>query len=344
MLRYLLHVKCTWQKIFSGLPVQYTEDAVDKETVESIQALAPGISTRDYNSIVVAMDSGLLFPLVKAPEQRHLILQNLQSLDCLIPSFFTFFENLKYLEPCCQIMKGLLKPQFRKSICQELFGSYWHPQSIVIECCDGDFKAKPRTTLEQDRDLAYWQLWLFAMRNFPQLTSVMPRKEARKKKPLIREPDPTVWHHFGGLAVRLSFRTKAAKDLQNQDPDIDLARALVDRHTGDAERYSSEVKQIANITKSLCKRRLPPSTLGSLTSNTEIALKRRVGRPFEDVFNHDRSLLYLPCIKNAQSSGLVSDITTFFAVRDMFIHFFGTGEVFKPKKIRYRDYTNIRRF
>ncbi|XTI84252.1 hypothetical protein V2W45_1465362 [Cenococcum geophilum] len=57
---------------------------------------------------------------------------NISLVDCLIPLLRTFFENLKYLKPCCIILKHLIGNKIKGTIYKSLKGCYYCPKNLTI--------------------------------------------------------------------------------------------------------------------------------------------------------------------------------------------------------------------
>src|SRR6186713_3303299 len=101
---YLGHIATIWEAIASG----YSPMLVDSLTVRNLELSAPGISEFDAAHVANLMDEGMIFPSLQNRDARQAILTSIQSIRCMIPSLRTFFEDLKYLEPCSLILKSLL--------------------------------------------------------------------------------------------------------------------------------------------------------------------------------------------------------------------------------------------
>ena len=79
----------------------------DKDTVEALQLKAPGLSTEDLASIEISFRERKLFSSILNPESREQIWENLRKEKRLIPSLWSFFEDIKYLKGPTNIMKHL---------------------------------------------------------------------------------------------------------------------------------------------------------------------------------------------------------------------------------------------
>ncbi len=325
MLNYLRHILAIWNRVLSGAP----KSAVDGPTVRNLELLAPAVSAQDLKIVQDRMASKTAFPTISDQVTRDSIARNLANVSCLIPSLRTFFENLKYLEPCCGILKQLLQPKQKKTIRQAFFASHFRPAQLIIECAENDRSVQSPRSSSEDRWLGYQQLWLYAMRHFPEMTDFPPRKELKKDKPVKKESNPALWHLLGSLAVDLGFRTKYALQFQRQDPDELLAAQFL-RHAEVSPSTTDDqyIKPIARVLKNARHASRVGTTLPFIQtaySGCCEPLDRRYGRPFEDSHLADQRLLFIPRIYGcAIVPG--SNVTSFYVKRDLILNFLGSQE------------------
>lgn len=78
---------------------------VDRDTVERLELFAPSISRKDKELVERLIESREIFEKVSHEEARENILRTLQEIEDMIPSLRSFSESLKFLEPCCNILK-----------------------------------------------------------------------------------------------------------------------------------------------------------------------------------------------------------------------------------------------
>lgn len=328
LLRYLSHVRVTWKNI-TTTNILLDGSQVDSTTVTCLQALAPSASRNDRASIRTMMKDRTIFPKVEDDAARDVLLDNILAHDGLLPSLYTFFENLKYLEPCCKILRELVLADTKTATIRSSLQESYNPvANFTVEYGEYDSRPHPSTDPERTYDLAYWQLWLFTMRNFPDLTAAAPRKEARTAKPTMREPNPALWQRLGELAVNLGFRTKTAVKLRNEDAHTCLATRLIEQCGSAPLSCQEEICRIAEVAKKLRYKKSQTVT-ASLTSEAKTHAERRVGRPFEQSHELDRGSLFLPFLGQTlgASAERGHDITTFYCIRDIIINFLGVGQV-----------------
>lgn len=201
--------------------------AVDRGTVAKPELLASATSSEDRELIEEYFASGDVFRGVVDPTVRVTLLSTIGSLSGLIPSLRSFSENLKYLELCCHILKQIVPAKRGRSIHQSFADAYSALDEQVVEHAEGKRKKRPWRGVKEGLWLSYVQLWAFCMRHFPSITHIAPRKEPRGRKPSTCSSVSSLLHHLGSLASALSFRTKEALKLREQDPHVALASRLL---------------------------------------------------------------------------------------------------------------------
>jgi hypothetical protein len=90
----------------------------DESTVEKLGCLAPIFDSTIIRDRMVKHE---IFPLIEQEDVRVQVLARILQVQGLIPTLHSFFEDLKYLEPCAKIMESLVGPnKKKKSIFQNL--------------------------------------------------------------------------------------------------------------------------------------------------------------------------------------------------------------------------------
>ncbi|CDM27571.1 Protein of unknown function DUF3723 [Penicillium roqueforti FM164] len=99
--------------VFGCLIDEYSNERVlsdvDPYTVETLQLLAPGVSSKDRTTVKGLVYSGEVF-LNFIESERALIWKRLKRIEGIIPSLYTFFKDLWYLELCVNCIKRLITP------------------------------------------------------------------------------------------------------------------------------------------------------------------------------------------------------------------------------------------
>lgn len=322
LLAYLDHVTVTWTSITANINMRDVADAI---SVEELQSLAPNHSTVDAKSISDMMSTNKIFASVVDASERAKILANLKSVRFMIPSLFTFFEDLKYLEPCAKVLKALLPPRSKQSVTRGLMGSYFRQEKLLVEHANNDVRVHNVSASETASAFGRQQLWLFAFRNFPLMTNFTTRKVLDKDKPAAVEPSPCVWQDFAKLASLIGFKTPLIDELCSQDSTKLIVTQLFERFTDPGSvDDSNAADKISAILRALNRRREPVGQ-PTFTSCGQLSIHGRCGRPFEDDHRADKSCLYLPQMYRIPSTG--ENITTFYRKWNMFRVFMGIKNV-----------------
>jgi hypothetical protein len=291
------------KQVWTDIVPRYCWKYVDEVTVSKLELLAPAISSQDRQRVIDLMDCNMVFSTITDTETRVKIRRKLLSQCRLIPSFRTFFEDQKYLEPCSQILRSLLDDSERRPLWRAFKANYWPPVKLEVQYAEGiTYLGDLDVGRDVDGDLGmkigYLQLWLFCMRHFPELTNIKPRIDSRKKKVMIRERKITRLQELGWLAVRMGFKTAET---------ISLATKVAD-WTSDTIMGLGEL--------GICLR-----TDFAFTSDTHLAKARRTGRPYD--MDHEKDIASLFAFMFYQRIEPGHEITPLYVKRNMFEAFLG---------------------
>jgi hypothetical protein len=75
--------------------------------VKVVELRAPGVSTLDATFLHGQVLGGTIFKDF-SPQEREVIWNNIRAFKGIIPSLFTFFEDVKFLEACVDGVKRLV--------------------------------------------------------------------------------------------------------------------------------------------------------------------------------------------------------------------------------------------
>ncbi len=82
---------------------------VDKATVEALQGTAPGACPNDHKRLYGLLSTGQIFGTFNESEREEIWERVcVVSQDCLIPTLFTFFEDIKLLGNAAACIKRLM--------------------------------------------------------------------------------------------------------------------------------------------------------------------------------------------------------------------------------------------
>ncbi|KAK4551392.1 hypothetical protein LTR86_011199 [Recurvomyces mirabilis] len=316
VLYYLEHISEVWTVITCPVIGDLLPGAVDATTVHHLQGLSPSVSCADAETVRSLMRRRVVFSMVSDVRTRDRLLRSILDYRDLIPSLYTFFESLKYLEPGAQILKSLLPPKQKRTIREAFFATYSRPAELLVEHSADDLRRHDRASQEQEREYAYHQVWLYALRNCTCMIGTIPRKEASKPKPKACHINQLVWQRFGHLVWTVGFELEAAARLKSDDVTLRPAESLLSAWDLELTNQTT-LNRLTDILRGAKWQRLPEICPTAAPSKESIALERRVGRPFEDDHRRDRSELFLPQMYNADlADGEM--ITSFYCVRSMF--------------------------
>jgi Protein of unknown function (DUF3723) len=308
---------------------------VDPTTVSLLQTRFPKYSSQDSALIKQLMDNRELFPAITEESIRTRILNRLLSLNCMIPSLYTFFEDTIYIEACAQVLRGLLPKKYKGSMRVAIMRRY---KGIGQE----EGKAKVQTS-ENIRDefvessaselqcikSGYYQLWLFAMRHWPELTGILPRKDPGAPKPKIGGSGEKWWPRLGLLAYQLGFDSPEITRLRVQSPDWIIVDSFLhqarprDIYRLDGEAHTRIVQGICNLIEPIELKELHHS-LPKLTSDAnEAPPEQRCGKPFNSSHQRDAKHLFLDNICQDQPSSSGDYVSSFAVRKQLFLAFFG---------------------
>ncbi|KAK0302271.1 hypothetical protein LTR82_017932 [Friedmanniomyces endolithicus] len=280
ILKYLGSLLRVWTYILDGLPVT----CVTPQTVSTLQLRAPSQSHSDERLIVAAMEQTLedtngrahfqLFPGI-APVHREAVIRRIRTCDRIV-SFHTFFEDMVYIEVCHHSMRCLLSSRmaYRRSF-----------ESGFREI----FYGSEETFRER-----YLQLWLYAMRHFPELSDLVassPRKNDGSPRPVRSGLSEGRRGAFITFATDLGFKCS----------------------TGKGHRMPREI-----LPDVPCALRPPLIS----TDLVDTPIRARCNRPFERSFYVDRKHLFAEHVFAAAAERL-EYTTTFAMAKDLILSLWG---------------------
>ncbi|CAI6338124.1 unnamed protein product [Periconia digitata] len=320
---YLAHIKDVWSFIVGDGSCHH----VDTSTVQSLELRAPGVSKCDAHNI---MHDSKIFSSVNH-QQRSLYLSRVSLIKRIIPSLRVFFENQKYLEPCSLVLRSLLSANEKRSLWKAFSANYFTPQQFEVQTSEYEHTIVNTTILNMPRDeqqqyqkqIGYLQLWLFCLRNFPEMTSITPRIGISGKK-VRSKRNEALWQRLGFLACKYGFRTERAEQLAAANPDkehidqfLSAARSGCDRHN----EYDNIVSKIMALIETIPVS--PRESSEILVGSNFCDFAFRDGRPHQDDHEADKNSLFLRLFSiDTQSMGAHTEFTTLYVKRDLLEAFF----------------------
>lgn len=300
---------------------------IDPYTVETLQGLAPSVSVKDAKAVKGLVLSGEVFSKFTSSE-RKAIWKRLKRRKNIIPSLHTFFQDMWYLEACANCMKRLVNPcQRYPSVKSAFLGVYKmgpNDGDCLIQTSETDFRHQ-RGSQSIRAELGYRQLWLYAMRHYPQI----PREQGSDDlvaKPGHEKADEMILHDMAVLAQRLGFDSPHTQNLIQRSPDRQMARDILlkarkpDRYQYPEDIFESLVTRVCECFTEAVPLDHPTSLEPAMAR--EVKLNERYGLPHRNAQRQDSRLLFLDEL-HADNVPLDRKVTTLFVRRCFYFAFFG---------------------
>lgn len=321
---YLNYVKDFWFSLVNDDPASVGK--IDQQTVEKLQLMAPQAEGKLVHGLVL---SGQVFTDFDESE-RMTIWEKLRSFNGLIPSLYSFFEDFKCFESwahCLSRLFTVTKATVRKTM--DSLRACPISDVCLIQTSGSAFSNRVEPA-ERHFDIAYRQMWLYAMRHYPQMPRD-PKRKTRLAKPANATADEYVVSDMACLARRLGFQSDEITELGNQSPDRLFAKhALLrarkpDHFVYDDSMLDSLIDRIVECFATAKPKDVstPPPILLSLSMKR----RARCGHPTVPALLQDRPLLFLDPMHATEASDRV---TTVFVRRCVYLAFFGPRPTLHP--------------
>ena len=175
--------------------------------MKALELTAPGNSTSDAETLRSQLRGGQIFGAFDDQEREH-ILTKLLLVDGLIPSLYTFFRDLQYLQSCVDCVKRLISPSPGQTLFNAMecafTGINQRDDQVTLQIAESEFINRPGTVADQV-NLGYQQIHAYAMRNFLDMPKE-PHGENIRAIP-NKEADKGTLRKFAELAQRLGFES-----------------------------------------------------------------------------------------------------------------------------------------
>jgi hypothetical protein len=294
---------------------------LDGETVAHLEGRIPSLSTLDRDYILDLWRTNNLFCHLQGSARDDRMLDAILTTKYRIPSLRLFLEDSKYLEVGAKALKMLLPEKYKGSI-QHAF-QHDARSSIALEGAD------PKCPLSYNRQ-AYLQVWLFAFRNFADLTEYQPRKEPGRSKPVSKGKNFLTLQRFAVLAEQSGIENMKVMSLVKNNAQRDMCSEFLQRidpnaylNGGSLEKDTialmAHLSNRTNINSDPSLQTLP--TL-AYQNTMNVGFERRCGRPFELSYYIDRQFLYLKYIYDVRLDKPSACISSFAIQREIFRAFF----------------------
>ncbi|KAK5093653.1 hypothetical protein LTS08_008853 [Lithohypha guttulata] len=309
VMKYLTCIYDAWHSALDG-DIDAL-DKVDANTICSLQSrsLKYCKTDREY----VEKSAALLFSSLSS-EQRDIILLRWAKYEHLIPSLATFFEDLKYLESVAAILRLLLKPLRKHSLCKAMRAAFQPIQG---------------STHQLVWEEAYAGLILFAMRYLEELRPGSLKLE-RSQSRISQERSAHTLYLFAQEAHQLGFRSASIEQILATHPDRLEAERTLKRARDpsfwayDGSTFEDHVRQIMALYDKATRVSISQGNPRIVCYDEGETLGRRSGRPFWQAHAQSCGFLEFKNIK-AEYPDQQGEVTPFYVRRSVYYSFFETS-------------------
>ncbi|KAK0761658.1 LOW QUALITY PROTEIN: hypothetical protein N5P37_005640 [Trichoderma harzianum] len=319
---YLQHTFDLWLDIALGSPENIKK--INTKDVQAIELRCPRLCSRDAVDINGMFNNGSIFTAFDEND-RQAIRQKILSIDYIIPSLHTFFQDVHLLELCATSMRSIVPPNNRMTIRATLRENY-KPLRFGQSTRNRDSSTNEVSSNETDSfNSAMELLWIFVMGQFQRvppkkrgkrLLADYPRKHSKEKREKLLS-------RFAKLAQSLGFEIRKIKGLSKLKI-ADYSENSIE-HNIDSQLQST-LLQTRDSAVSIIKRDLKKTYDRSVARPELYAriLRQRCGRPKHKRYRRDRNRLTKDLIHFDYGALDVKgqDITSFLVLRSQCLLFF----------------------
>jgi hypothetical protein len=305
--------------------------ALDWETVAHVQSRCPGASLNDLRYLERLIDERRIFRAVD-DDTRQEIWTRLREVKHLIPTLGSLQQDFKYIRGPAKAVYRLLnakksRRQGRRTLrnlAKSVFLMRRSHGKATIQVTD-DSTQEIAGSVDDQFEMGFQQLYLFAMRESWNLVGDCPLKEQARKTPSTRSPDPIVWHGFADLAYKLGFESPEIQRLRQANAFEEKARQLLpDSKEWPCEGVPREqlLAHIATLYRT--KSPNPPVPRHEprlLTDGPGERVDRRQGRCYESAYDRDKQHMFLKTLSQP-INGCANSVTSLFVRRSVHHAFF----------------------
>ncbi|KAL7940674.1 hypothetical protein V8C42DRAFT_336844 [Trichoderma barbatum] len=327
-LAYLEHIYKWWSDLFEDNKEAMRQ--VTRDTVVSLQGMAPGACFADYKMLLRKITVGEIFENFSVLQREELWERVCgTSKHCLIPSLFTFFEDRKFLSDAAGAIRKVLDVNRKGTITgclEEIFSDiYQEKDKCVIQLAETTFRhiAGDRDTR---LDLGIRQIWLAAFRNCREMPADTQKRDILA---LSRtKTDKTALYELASLASHLGFESDKLDEFSRISTDREIAKsALLNARKPGRFKFRNQDRCIEQIV-SLFESAVPVSI--NETADTALETIRendqppnRYGRPNNADYEFDKTRLFLPHMRDDVDVEL-SEMTSTFVRWSVYYAYFGS--------------------
>lgn len=299
-------------------------ESLDHVSLKALELHAPGACESEARTLYGRVCAGEVLGAFNS-QQRQAIWTKIcyATADCLIPSLSGFFEDLKHLKLVADSVKRLLRLTSKETIRSGLelsFSNADDEQDVCLVQTSGSLLRSIPVSGTGRFNVAYRVLWLYALREYPDMPAVPQRKLAGPSTGQVNE---RVLFEFASLAHKLGFRSEQIKTLLERDPDREIARRLLltarepDRFRfHDLEGSVTDIMKLIHSAHPICD-----SEMIDEDNLKDAGTPLRSGKPKLSDHLRDKPYLFLDTMHKDVVCG--SAVTSFFIQRSTYFAFFG---------------------
>ncbi|OAT02469.1 uncharacterized protein BDCG_17576 [Blastomyces dermatitidis ER-3] len=200
---YLTLIRVICYHMTGGRP-----EILDARTMEALQGRSPQRSWADRAHITDVFEDGTAYAAVTCPQEREVLRLKVMQIPHIIPSLYTFHQDVKYLEPVLKLMRQLMLRSWKGTIKKGLQRCYSSPRDngVRIQTSENSYHLAAGMPVEYGFWSAYRQVFLAGMCDFFGLVPNFQPIGMHKVPPRTRQPDSQVlWGRFSELARSVGF-------------------------------------------------------------------------------------------------------------------------------------------
>jgi hypothetical protein len=303
---------------------------MDRSTVKALELTAPGACRADFQALYGKVRSGQILGAFSERDREDIWDRVLSAtVDCLVPSLFSFFEDLNYLKNVADGVKRLFplsSDDTVSSAMEEAYSDANHrADQCVIQESESSCVLRPGNLADRV-DLGRRQTWMFAMRDYPHMPAA-PKRKKLSTKPIAGKADEIVLCDFAILAHRLGYKSDPISSLTERSADREIARSALlkarkpDRYQYDEAIFEDYVAQIARLFSEA-----RAITVDQASAAVEIDYSdgppKRCGIPYALDHERDRLSLFLDKLHNTGEEQC-DEMSSFFIRRSVYFAYFG---------------------
>ncbi|PWI65017.1 hypothetical protein PCL_08376 [Purpureocillium lilacinum] len=334
----LRRLKDFWHDVFDG--DESIMRGMDASSVTVLEGMAPGAIEEHWATLSGLVKTGKVFTALDKKSRRRCFKRLCSATRRVqVPSFGVFFKNLTYFETLKSCLNRLVDDPQDETVCNykakgrranrdrdESIRSAFKRAFSFRDCqrlIQVDESNMVRVRIDDEKiafDVAYRQLWLFAIRR----QADMPiRQQPKKVGPRGDPANRAVLYEFALLAQTLGFMNPTIRRLL--DPTQHPDRAAVRQMLEDTRKGYSYPDIERSISACLAQMNSAvPASKKVQSNDPECGDKVKLwGRPWDAHATADRPRLYLHTLHRPWDGRQERSISSYFVARSQYFSWFG---------------------